>query len=1119
MPLMMDGDDGPEDVAPAEKKGKEVMTTTNGVQVQASAPSAPSTSSLKQPSILDLPPELRHITEGLYSVGKLLGRETEKCWKDMQDLTEDLARMTPGASTTNGVHGHMNNGASSSTSVDQSKKLKILEFAQSHRDMFTKLLVIWKWTPKNDALRRLIDLWAWILESDEHPNQAAWWIGQQRYNSDRWKEPNPDIRTALEVLSTGKASWLPDFGFIPPEPMTPEDILKLLRRTNTDLSIRINLHEDLPRTLRTYSIKNGRVTFNIPGEFELDVSVQDDNHESPFYFIDLRFTFTPQIEIPDGRFLAGLEPEMNSLLASSGLVGCYEYLHNFCLTLKIQTLKRQAVQLAMDTYANALRVEMVRRMLIVQYWIESPGSKNWFEIGVSSSQPSKKRWFKRDPEPPALTIRWMRNSKEVQTVQDLHIDWSSLSMERILQRIISSHICHIFERILSHLESEIPVGSTLASKLCLDDADASNSYLRVTLAKQSNAVELVIEPITGRFAFKPPSIESTRIEAELNNDPNPCEHAAEKIKRLLALSLRSHDEKQAVQFGWEIALHLRIRSEDLHKAFNAKKILQSTFFRVPSWTSKWMVALVIDLAGESWWAVEIDEWITGGSIRKVMKMLSRRPGSTSAPVDQSFLRQLESEIVAAIGTAVCERHLRDRDVPHEWSNQEAVTNNGRYMADMLCIRASRLLAKIVPTVQLPADLRHAVLRLSHVGFVTRQGKLYHVFQACLRTNAGAHLGRIRAAPDRRVHFDQNGGFKTWVRCPFAESCVDALLERLASIYRLRVLVDALRDRGICRPSEISLSSVAFTYNKVRSLKATIRLPDHKSGKIALELDPKNPQYRLRPLLTESLNNPAIPPTRSLPLFTQNLLSTSPLTRAFGLIESIVSEPPFTMFPPPTFESRSETWHRIVYSPPNPTCSFDVCLRVHDNRTVWHIADNITKKSDDRPPYERDTPPLGTNPARQFIRDECLATALRLLWRARADGWEGINSGIIAPVSSIEAALIRLDEVVRGCRQEIGSTTTTESNTVQQASRSRPTSSSQQPQLHQQQHLRPPQLANQQVPRPGQNMNRSNMQQRPNIQNRLGFAPNQGMQQGRAPQAQMQGSRHNQKPPPEVITLD
>jgi hypothetical protein len=50
----------------------------------------------------------------------------------------------------------------------------------------------------------------WLRVQKEHYRSAVNWIGELKRLLGPMKVPRPELDTALEALSTGKASWLPD---------------------------------------------------------------------------------------------------------------------------------------------------------------------------------------------------------------------------------------------------------------------------------------------------------------------------------------------------------------------------------------------------------------------------------------------------------------------------------------------------------------------------------------------------------------------------------------------------------------------------------------------------------------------------------------------------------------------------------------------------------------------------------------------------------------------------------------------------------------------------------------------------------------------------------------------
>jgi mediator of RNA polymerase II transcription subunit 14 len=155
-----------------------------------------------------LPPEIWNMVEGYESLGKLVGRVTQECFNDFSELVDKLASMTVDNPSPHFANGDGVNGSSST--LNMQKKLMLLNFANSNREKFIKLMVICQWSARVDQIKTLINLMLWSNDQTLAYEEAARQMGQLKIDLHPFKLPSPDIAHALEVLSTGRASWMPD---------------------------------------------------------------------------------------------------------------------------------------------------------------------------------------------------------------------------------------------------------------------------------------------------------------------------------------------------------------------------------------------------------------------------------------------------------------------------------------------------------------------------------------------------------------------------------------------------------------------------------------------------------------------------------------------------------------------------------------------------------------------------------------------------------------------------------------------------------------------------------------------------------------------------------------------
>lgn len=162
--------------------------------------------------ISQLPPELLHISAGYLPLSKLLTRVTELTHNAVETTILELARMTP-PSAINGNAAHLPNGVEDNSPENINKKKKLYDFALDTHTKFTKTLMLTKWSRKSEDVSKLIDLRVHLLNQTRHYDYALDKTALVKRDLGNMRVRNPDLRTATEILSTGKCSWLPEVSF------------------------------------------------------------------------------------------------------------------------------------------------------------------------------------------------------------------------------------------------------------------------------------------------------------------------------------------------------------------------------------------------------------------------------------------------------------------------------------------------------------------------------------------------------------------------------------------------------------------------------------------------------------------------------------------------------------------------------------------------------------------------------------------------------------------------------------------------------------------------------------------------------------------------------------------
>lgn len=160
-------------------------------------------------SLLDLPPEIIHSLDGFIPLPQLIERVCQQSFLDFTDLIDKTSEMT--VDNLNGSHPGVNGVGSQDSDMNQKKKLLWLDWVNSNREKFIKLMVLSQWTRTNGvSIQKLIALMGWANTQNRGYELAAHDIGDLKIRLYDFRAKNPDISTALEILATGKDSRYPD---------------------------------------------------------------------------------------------------------------------------------------------------------------------------------------------------------------------------------------------------------------------------------------------------------------------------------------------------------------------------------------------------------------------------------------------------------------------------------------------------------------------------------------------------------------------------------------------------------------------------------------------------------------------------------------------------------------------------------------------------------------------------------------------------------------------------------------------------------------------------------------------------------------------------------------------
>lgn len=937
------------------------------------------------------------------SFGTMIDRLAQQTYTELNKTLTEMAEVPTDPPQANGV---VAQGQQDTSSGSQAKKRLLMDFAHEQRDRYTKTLVLSNFSQNEEDMGKVTNVKVWQDTQSFSVMHARDSIAHLRQNLASFKVPAPNIEGAMEYLATSKASGVPTFGYIPPKRLTAKQLLRALRDMNVTLSTRLNLHEGLPQHMQEFTIANGRATFVVPGEFEVDLAVADEELSSPFYFIDFRFLFTPVSNRLDDRIRQHLENGANYMLSQKGLQGCYDFLHNFVLTHKISILRKQAHELIRGKWFDCIKVESLRRSFVVQYWAGMPGPKNWIEIGVSSGK-TQKSAASRKKATPRLNVRWFRKGQEVKD-EVLDFDWDVLDLEACLVHVIGKHCFGKLRAAKDGLSALAGADATLEVDLPTPDAAApEDSSLTLRLPGIRRPLQATVEAVSGQWSLSPPSNITYDSQQRLNYDPNV--DPPRLLAALVCALVQERIHKQAELLGWQ-----SVRGVTSARDTFGSNVLQRTVYKVPGWGQHWALAVTSSLRGTKWWVLQLQASIKSGqrNIGTIKDLPGRESlGDKQSEVSVASLREIEKLAVSEVSYLVLSEQLRVMRIPHHI--QKAQLPRGE---DLHSQRQSTS-AVYLQFSALMRDVREEKcrnwaldsIRVSHYGLNVaydaddQQPSVRHDLRLTLESTKMQNLQRhLKRSRDRDVMLNDTGGLAVRLRTPFGEPFVEQIRTRLRSIARLESYVAILLKLGYTCTA-VSLAKLSFTYSAAPELSATLTFTSDGGLPAKLKLEPadSNPHLRIRVMLEQTLNSGR---REAFSLFAHVLQLTIPVMQTFDHLETEPLAPRTAIV-----KTRGVTWYHITYKAPLTAVTF--CIRARQRKedngksVRWHIA----------------LPELSGKTTDQGLA-EAFMKRLKSLWAEKGEAWFGIGSGIVADVQGIRPAIERLDEFVQRY-QESGEETT------------------------------------------------------------------------------------------------
>ncbi|PFH61899.1 hypothetical protein XA68_15915 [Ophiocordyceps unilateralis] len=1002
------------------------LASNNG---DGSVNGAPEPSSARPPSRMnDLPDEIIHITQGFIPLSLLLTRLAQTSHNALQEKIAELAKMPlPAAS----VNGNATAALDDTSTENLRKKGALASFAQDLHGKWLKALVITEWSRKSEMVSKLIDLKFHIDQQRILYDACLDNVVNVKRDLTFARMPSPDLKTALQILSSGSAPWMPDLNYIEPPRLTPREQLKWINDLNTLLSLRLNLddYDKIPPQFKNYDIASGRVTFNVDGEFQVDLTIADEDFEKQFWFIDFRYDFRPAPSSLSPSLRSYLEGCVNEALSKDGLVGCYRCLHEFVLTFKINELKRQAIKLSRSSWTGTLSVEPLNRALAIQYWTSraaTTGTKSWILLAVNSGR--KPDGSIDDRATSFIVAKWYRDGKEMKDI-DIDLDLKRLSAESLLTDVIGRHI----EYILTSVHDKLLTAARYKDRdagmvLDVSRSDPATSSLSIQVGFRGKTA-LMVEPMTGVFALKPQSKFTVQYEHQLNNGRNLADDGAACLENVRCSVMEDEINRRGSLMGWT-ARKPPLTMEETKSATKLRAWTRVLWLQKDGWGASWFMAVFLGLGSDEWWLLEVNRTEAGRSVKYKGKLPLPKG---HADLSEELWNNLSIFTTGMITQSIDVRELHRQKIKSRSSDSTDLSLSQPVRLPSIEIPLSAVFPSMVSGGKakdesaregdLSADnidlfslmqkytgaaltLRRAwaddmlLLNFSGIQCMPRTGadgspanELICLSDAVMRVRKPSRFAGLKGLVDRGVVYNpRRGEFSLQIRRRMGEPILDALKSRIKAVDRFVNLFEALANAGGAVSTELmTLGRVTFCYGNTADEEdeqgnETRRLSlDLSKDEMEVELGSGNPHLRAMDLMRRLVNSDG-----GIGALMAWLPASLPALRAVAELESNWDELEADKRGRVEFAMKSMAWMSIGYEIANKRVTLELRMRRRRDEAWWHMWRSDASTDD------------------EF--DE----ALKPIWTGHGDGWQGLTTGAVGrPEGGVGVMLLAADEAIRG----------------------------------------------------------------------------------------------------------
>ncbi|KAF8650203.1 hypothetical protein HU200_064058 [Digitaria exilis] len=290
-------------------------------------------------------------------LGAVVRRAAEESYLALRELVEKSQAEAEGKGLSAGANGSWQRS-------DTEKKIDLLKFITRTRQRMLRLHVLAKWCQQVPLVNYCQQLGSTLNIHETCFTQTADSLFYMHETLEQIRAPMYDVPSAIEVMLTGGYQRLPkcieDIGS--QNKLSEDEEKRALRKLDASVRHKI-LVTPRPKEVCNVSVTDGIAVFRVDGEFKVLLTLGYRGNVDLWRILHLELLVGEKkgpIKLDESRrFALGDDIERRMAASENPFAVLYAILHEFCISLAMDTIIRQANGLRQGRWKDAIKSELI----------------------------------------------------------------------------------------------------------------------------------------------------------------------------------------------------------------------------------------------------------------------------------------------------------------------------------------------------------------------------------------------------------------------------------------------------------------------------------------------------------------------------------------------------------------------------------------------------------------------------------------------------------------------------------------------------------------------------------------------------------------------------------------